>query len=65
RSFTKVVHFYTEFKVNLHVFLCRLQAVPKARKDRKWVSIQEFTKYPMPSGTARIVEKLRESHPVI
>ena len=53
-------HFYTQFRVNLHVSLCRPSSYPSLRKGRKWVSIKELDKYPMPSGSAKIVDRLRE-----
>ena len=55
-----VRHYYTDFKVNLHVSLCEPKTYPSEGKRRKWVSIKNLRKYPMPSGSAKIVDKLIE-----
>jgi len=57
-----VKHFYTQFKVNLSVFLSTLKEHPKLNKDRRWVLPKDFSKYPMPSGSAKIIEKLFDKH---
>jgi len=54
-------HFYTRYKINLHVFLCCPKVYPTEQKYRKWVSLQHFSRYPMPSGSARIVDHLMAS----
>jgi A/G-specific adenine glycosylase len=51
-------HFYTQFRVNLSVFICKLQNFPPTSKKRKWVGKNNFHLYPMPSGSARIIERL-------
>lgn len=53
-----IVHYYTSFKVRLHVYLCELEQKLKLEEGRKWVFVNEFNQYPMPSGSAKIVEKL-------
>jgi A/G-specific adenine glycosylase len=53
-----VKHFYTQFKVDLSVFLCALVKDPKIDSMHQWVSFKDFSKYPMPSGSAKIIEKL-------
>jgi A/G-specific adenine glycosylase len=53
-----VKHFYTQFRVNLNVFECQPKTYPSEDATHKWVSRQNLTKYPMPSGSAKIVEKL-------
>jgi A/G-specific adenine glycosylase len=54
-----VKHFYTQFKVNLAVFSCSLDNAPKIDATHQWVSFKDFSKYPMPSGSAKIIEKLK------
>ncbi len=56
----EVKHFYTEFRVNLSVFQCHLQNEPQETVSRRWVRKADFHRYPMPSGSAKIVEKLFE-----
>ena len=53
-----VKHFYTEFRVNLSVYRCSLEAYPKNIAVRRWVKPGDFYRYPMPSGSAKIVDKL-------
>ena len=53
-----VRHFYTQFRVNLHVLLCEPSSHPHFQKDRKWVALNSLSKYPMPSGSAKIVDRL-------
>lgn len=58
RHLFNVMHFYTEFKVTLHVLNCAVKDFPHPGKTRRWIKPQEFRKYPMPSGSAKIVQKL-------
>lgn len=51
-------HYYTQFRVNLSVFACTLKREPQLNSDRKWLTIKECAKYPMPSGSAKIIERL-------
>ena len=53
-----VRHFYTQFRVHLSVFDCHPKSYPHEDATHKWVSRQNLAKYPMPSGSAKIVEKL-------
>ena len=56
-----VKHFYTQFRINLSVFACLLDSEPKIDATHRWVSFKNFSKYPMPSGSAKIIEKLKIS----
>jgi len=58
RHIMNVRHYYTQFRVNLHVSLCKLSSYPKIHKGRKWVTLNGLRKYPMPSGSAKIVDRL-------
>ena len=53
-----VKHFYTQFRVNLSVFVCYLESDPITDATHRWVSFKNFSKYPMPSGTAKIIDKI-------
>jgi len=53
-----VRHFYTQFRINLSVFACSLDDEVKLDAIHRWVSFKNFSKYPMPSGSAKIIEKL-------
>jgi len=58
RHVMNVRHFYTQFRVNLHVSVCESAVYPRPQKDRKWVSLNGLSRYPMPSGSAKIVDRL-------
>ncbi len=53
-----VKHFYTQFRVNLSVFACSIDGALKTGARHRWVILKDFAKYPMPSGTAKIVQNL-------
>ena len=52
-------HFYTQFRVKLHVWRCAVKPDPKIDKNHRWVRLQDIDKYPMPSGSVKIVERLQ------
>ena len=62
RHLMNVRHFYTQFRVNLHVFHCQPKSYPHPHTLRKWLPIDMLTEYPMPSGSAKIVARLQKSH---
>jgi A/G-specific adenine glycosylase len=53
-----VQHFYTQFRVKLSVWQFEPKTWPKIDQNHRWVSPKGFSKYPMPSGSAKIVERL-------
>ncbi len=55
-----VRHCYTQFRVNLHVWSCCLNKYPAQDKIHKWVRLKDLSKYPVPSGSAKIVERLQK-----
>ncbi len=59
RFLTTVEHAYTQFQVTLHVYRCELRApAPRPVKDRRWVSLRSIRRYPLPSGSVKIVDFL-------
>ncbi len=58
RPLMNVQHYYTQFRANLKVFACSVNPLPKSDASHKWVPHRNFTDYPMPSGSAKIVERL-------
>lgn len=59
RPLVTVRHAYTEFRVTLHAFACDIAGEPKADPKRlRWVSLKGMRRYPVPSGTARILGAL-------
>jgi A/G-specific adenine glycosylase len=59
RPLITVRHAYTRFRVRLHAYECRLKSDPKTDPKRlRWVSLRALRRYPFPSGSARIVDKL-------
>ncbi len=61
RLLMNVRHFYTQFRVNLHVFHCQPKSYPRPNLLRKWLPIDMLTEYPMPSGSAKIVARLQKN----
>lgn len=59
RHLFDVKHFYTQFRVNLAVFACRVDPWPKHDITHKWLGWNMIHQYPMPSGSAKIVQKLK------
>ena len=60
RPYMKTHHFYTEYKVNLDVWRCRLSSYPRQNKHRRWITRKGFSSYPFASGSVKIIEKLRK-----
>jgi A/G-specific adenine glycosylase len=59
RFLTTVQHAYTQFQVTLHVYRCELRApAPPVGEDRRWVSLRSIRRYPLPSGSVKIVDFL-------
>ncbi|HOW36472.1 MAG TPA: A/G-specific adenine glycosylase [Candidatus Omnitrophota bacterium] len=56
RHFADVQHFYTQFRVKLHVWICGVASGIPSDKTHRWVRPDDFSKYPMPSGSAKIVD---------
>ncbi len=53
-----VTHSYTQFRVKLKVFEVKVSPNPKVTKTRLWISKSNLNRYPMPSGSAKILERL-------
>ncbi len=62
RPLFRVKQFYTQFRADLHVWQCLLRSSPKTDSTHKWVRPSEFSRYPMPSGSARIVDRLLKTN---
>ena len=60
RRLTTVRHSYTRFQVTLHAFACALRgnAGFKAGPKRRWVTLRTIRRYPLPSGSVKIVDFL-------
>lgn len=59
RHLFDVVQFYTQFRANLSVFYCKTDQWPRTDSTHKWVGLSALHQYPMPSGSAKIVDKLK------
>lgn len=60
RRLTTVRHAYTRFEATLHAYRCRLRGHgPKPGPRRRWVTLRTIDRYPLPSGSVKIVEFLR------
>ena len=65
RFLTTVRHDYTRFQVTLHVHSCRLRRIPVLpKKDFRWVTLRSIRRYPLPSGSVRIVDFLDRKKPL-
>ncbi len=60
RFLADVRHSYTRFDVTLHVYLCGIKGKPSVPGDRRWVTLQGIRRYPLPSGSVRIVDVLEK-----
>jgi len=57
----KVHHAYTLFRVTLYAYECRLENEPHLKKHlQQWVSLRALRRYPVPSGSAKIINFLEE-----
>ena len=63
RHYMKTHHSYTEYKVYLDVWLCELAGPIKAGNNRKWVSPRQFGRFPFPSGSVKIIERILADGP--
>jgi A/G-specific adenine glycosylase len=62
RFLTTVGHAYTRYRVTLHVFSCRLRRPPaRPAREFRWVTLRSIRRYPLPSGSVRIVDFLARS----
>ena len=67
RRLTTVQHAYTRFLVTLHAYACRIRDPGfKLGPQHRWVTLASIRKYPLPSGSVKIVDFLarRKSTPV-
>ncbi len=53
----QVVHYYTQFKVKLTAFDCSCEENIRQTSRLQLVSKKDLKKYPMPSGSAKLVDK--------
>jgi A/G-specific adenine glycosylase len=61
RRLTTVRHAYTRFRVTLHAFRCGIgtgRLKPGLR--RRWVALPALRRYPLPSGSVKIVDVLED-----
>ena len=66
RRLTTVRHSYTRFQVTLHAYACKIKDSNfKTGPRRRWISLDSIGKYPLPSGSVKIVDFLagRQSVP--
>jgi A/G-specific adenine glycosylase len=62
RRLTTVRHSYTRFDVTLHAYGCRIRgAAPRTGPRLRWVSRKALRRYPLPSGSVKIVDFLARS----
>ncbi len=62
--FQSVVHHFTQYRVTLHSFWCKLpETLPPpvlhAASTSTWVPVEELSKYPYPSGHKKLIQLLQ------
>jgi A/G-specific adenine glycosylase len=59
RRLTAVRHAYTRFQVTLHAYACRIHSQNfRTGPGRRWVTLDSIRRYPLPSGSVKIVDFL-------
>ncbi|OGD16487.1 MAG: A/G-specific adenine glycosylase [Candidatus Aminicenantes bacterium RBG_16_63_14] len=59
RRLTTVRHAYTRFQVTLHAYTCKMRDSNfKMGSRRRWVTLSSIRRYPLPSGSVKIVDFL-------
>ncbi|MFO7980189.1 MAG: A/G-specific adenine glycosylase [Candidatus Aminicenantes bacterium] len=59
---TKVNHSYTQFRVTLYAYECRLKGKPDLNSsEHRWVSLQEFENYAFPSGSVKVIQYFKKN----
>lgn len=61
RKIMDLRHAYTRFQVRLHVWQCEIDPYPAKGKLRRWVSLKEMKKFPMPSANVKIIRHLERN----
>jgi A/G-specific adenine glycosylase len=57
----QVNHSYTNFRVTLYAYECRLKNEPQLKRASwKWVTLKGLRRYPFPSGSAKIIHFLEK-----
>jgi len=63
---TKVKHSYTQYQVTLYAYQCSLRNPPQiSEKRHRWITLKELRQYPLPSGSAKIVDFLERKSKII
>jgi len=58
---TRVEHAYTRFQVTLYAYECRLDREPAAVRGRRaWSTLSGLRRYPLPSGSVKVVKYLED-----
>jgi len=59
RRLTTVRHSYTRFQATLHAYACRIAGPDlEPGPERRWVTLSSIRRYPLPSGSVKIVDFL-------
>jgi len=64
RRLATVRHAYTRFEATLHAFRCKIESAGlEAGRRRRWVTLRGIRRYPLPSGSVKIVDFLEAENP--
>lgn len=62
---TRVHHAYTQFQVTLYAYECSLKNELLLNQDHhKWVTLKALRRYPVPSGSAKIIKFLEKKEKI-
>ena len=57
----RVRHAYTHFRIDLHVFICRLRSGSvRTRHPHRWIGVDGIDRYPFPAANHRFFARLRD-----
>lgn len=59
KKYLQIKHFYTQFCAHLHVYFCKIKNVVRSDTTYRWVTLKGMSRYPMPSGSVKILEFLQ------
>ena len=58
KRLSPIVHYYTQFEVTLHAFLCEPPKGLPRDSEHRWVPLSTIADYPMPSANRRLIGML-------
>jgi A/G-specific adenine glycosylase len=63
RHVATIRHAYTKFQVRLFALECEVAPLPKEDTTHRWVRRKDLVKYPLPAGTAKVLQAAKIGPP--